>query len=115
MTKKISEKTALYKIRKEKGLSQPELAERIGTTTQQISKLENGDRKLAPEWIDRLSKALQCSKAELLGEEAPEQLTNREKALLEIFRNLPEREQDGLLAAFNVLAQPAPDRDAANE
>ena len=115
MTKKISEKTALYKIRKEKGLSQPELAERVGTTTQQISKLENGERKLAPEWIDRLSKALKCSKAELLGEEPQETMTEREKAFLEMFRNLSELEQDGIMAAFNVFTKPAPDKKAENE
>lgn len=110
--KKISEKTALYDLRQKRGMTQRQIAEAIGASVQQVCALENGTRKLAPEWIDRLSKVLQCSKAELLGDAAPEQLTNREKALLEIFRNLPEREQDGLLAAFNVLAQPAPGEKA---
>lgn len=110
--KKISEKTALYDLRQKRGMTQRQIAEAIGASVQQVCALENGTRKLAPEWIDRLSKVLKCSKAELLGESAPEQLTNREKALLEIFRNLPEREQDGLLAAFNVLAQPAPGEKA---
>ena len=113
--KKISEKTPLYKIRKRKGLTQRQIAEALGTIPTQISKLENGERKLAPEWIDRLSKVLECSKAELLGEDAPEQLSEREKAFLDMFRNLSEREQDSIMAAFNVLAQPGTTKKAENE
>ena len=113
--KKISEKTALYDLRQKRGMTQRQIAEAIGASVQQVCALENGTRKLAPEWIDRLSKVLKCSKAELFGEDAPEPLTNREKAFLEMFRNLSEREQDGIMAAFNVLAKPAPDKKAGSE
>jgi transcriptional regulator with XRE-family HTH domain len=105
----------LKSIRKKYGISQNELARRLGTTQGQVCRLEKSTRQLTQNWIERIARVLGCTQAELLGEDAPEPLTNREKALLEIFRNLPEREQDGLLAAFNALAQPAPDRDAANE
>ena len=113
--KKIIQKTPIYNLRKARKLTQRQLAEAINTTPQQICRLENGERKLAPEWIDRLSKVLNCTKAELLGEEPPEQLSEREKAFLEMFRNLSEREQDGIMAAFNVLAKPAPDKKAGSE
>lgn len=102
MTKKISEKNNIYLLRQKKGLTQRQIAEAIGTTATQISKLENGERKLAPEWLERLSVALNCTKAELLGEEQPQPLTEREKAFLEVFRRLNERQQDGILAAFDV-------------
>ena len=79
--KKIQQKTALYAARKKRKISQKELAEKVNTTPQQISLLENGDRKLAPEWIDRLSKALGCTKGELLGE-AP--LSDDARAVLDL-------------------------------
>lgn len=115
MTKKTSEKNQIFFLRQKKGLTQRQIAEAIGTTATQVSKLENGERKLAPEWLERLSVALSCTKAELLGEEPPEQLSEREKAFLGMFRNLSEREQDGIMAAFNVLAKPAPDKKAGSE
>lgn len=112
--RKISEKTALYKIRRARGMTQRQIADAVGVEPDHISKLENGDRKLSPEWIDRLSKVLNCTKGELLGEEPAEQLSEREKAFLEMFRNLSEREQDGIMAAFNVLAQPKNIEKAGN-
>jgi len=105
-------KNALYQIREQRGLTQKDIAEAVGTTANQISRLESGVRKLSPEWIDRLSKVLNCTKAELLGEEPAEPLSEREKAFLEMFRNLSEREQDCIMAAFNVLAQPEVKKEA---
>lgn len=113
--KKISEKTPVYDLRKKRGMTQRQIAEAIGASVQQVCALENGERKLAPEWLERLSKVLDCSKAELLGEDAPERLSEREKAFLDMFRNLSEREQDGIMAAFNVLAQHNPTKKAENE
>ncbi len=37
-----------------------ELAERVGSTNQQISHLELGKRQLTVEWLKRLSDALEC-------------------------------------------------------
>ncbi|MBO4538667.1 MAG: helix-turn-helix transcriptional regulator [Clostridia bacterium] len=100
--KEISKKTALFQIRKSRNLTQRQLAELVNASTQQISQLENGDRKLAPEWLDRLSRALNCSKAELLGEDF---LSEREKALIRIFRDLPENEQERIVALFDVFSK----------
>ena len=47
----------LAAIRKSLGLTQPELAERMGTTKNQLIKLEKGDRKLTEEWIEKAAKA----------------------------------------------------------
>ena len=95
----------LKQIRKKYGISQAELARRLETTQGQVCRLEISTRQLTQNWLERLSKALNCTKAELLGEEPTEQLSEREKAFLEMFRNLSEREQDGIMAAFNVLAK----------
>ena len=54
-------------MRRDRGLSQSQLAEKAGTTAQQISRLERGDRKLTMEWVVRLADALECEPAELAG------------------------------------------------
>ena len=40
------------------GLTQDELAERMGTTPQQVSRLEKGERALRPRWLQAISAAL---------------------------------------------------------
>ena len=54
-------------LRKQNGLSQQELAKRIGTTGQQVGNLENGRRKLTQDWMERLAAGLGCGPADLLG------------------------------------------------
>ena len=53
-------------LRKQSGLSQQDLAERVGTTNQQISYLESGSRKLTQEWMLRLATGLGCGPADLI-------------------------------------------------
>ena len=93
--KKISEKTPLYALRKKRGLTQRQIADAVGVEPDHISKLENGDRKLSPEWLERLSKVLGCTKAELLGE-APA-LTPQDMALINLYNALPPEHQETIL------------------
>lgn len=62
----------LKEIREIRKLSQDELAERMNTTRQQISRLERGDRRLSDVWIERATRALETSAGELFGERAPQ-------------------------------------------
>ena len=103
--REIKTKTALYKIRKARGLSQRQLAAAVNTSNQQISALENGERKLAPEWLERLSKVLNCTKAELLGEEPAETLTPEEKIVLENFRTLSQDKKDVIKTTIFTFAE----------
>ena len=48
-------------------LTQRQLAARVGTTLQQISRLERGERRLTLDWVRRMAVALDCSEMELLG------------------------------------------------
>ena len=105
----------MRRIREARNLSQRELAERINASAPQICALENGTRKLAPEWLDRISKALNCTKAELLGEEPCEELTEREKMLLDYFRNSDESGQDLLLKTGDTVSKLATKRILAND
>ena len=59
----------LYKLRKEKGLSQEALAEKVGTTRQAISKWENGQGFPETEKLLQLSNALEVSIDFLLKDE----------------------------------------------
>ncbi len=54
-------------LRKQKGLSQQQLAQRIGTSGQQVGNLEAGRRKLTQDWMERLAAGLECGPADLLG------------------------------------------------
>ena len=58
MTNRIRE------LRKQNGLNQQELAERIGTTGQQVGHLEAGRRKLTQSWMERLAQGLDCVPAD---------------------------------------------------
>ena len=61
MTNKIRD------LRKQNGLSQQDLAKRIGTTGQQVGHLEAGRRKLTQGWMERLAVGLDCGPADLRG------------------------------------------------
>jgi transcriptional regulator with XRE-family HTH domain len=52
--------------RRYRGLSQPQLAGAVGTDKTQISKLENRERRLTTDWLQRLATALRCEPADLL-------------------------------------------------
>lgn len=59
----------IYNLRKEKGLSQEKLAEKINVTRQTISNWELGETSPNPEQLILLSKSLNKSIDELLGNE----------------------------------------------
>ncbi len=52
--------------RKQRGLTMQDLAERIGTSQQQIDRLEKGRRRLTVDWLVRLSQGLGCELLDLL-------------------------------------------------
>lgn len=59
-------KNNLKELRKKAGLSQVELAEKLNTTQGMIGLLERGERKLAPEWLKKISQILSCSPLDIL-------------------------------------------------
>lgn len=98
----------LRKLRRDAGLTLVALAERVGTSAQQISRLEAGDRRLTPEWARRLAFAIGCPVSDLMAEvvgpnlgqfvEDPDEL-----ALLQFWRGLTDGQR--LNAVFR-LANP---------
>jgi transcriptional regulator with XRE-family HTH domain len=62
----------IWRIREAKGLSRTQLAQRCDpvTSSQQIERLEKGERRLTVDWIERIATALDVDPAELIaGEE----------------------------------------------
>lgn len=55
-------------LREERGLTQPKLAEAMGTTKNQLIKLEKGDRRLTDNWIRRAAQALGVPNSAIIDE-----------------------------------------------
>lgn len=102
-------KNRIAEIRMARGLTLQEIAERAGTTNQQISHLEKGRRKLSYEWMERLAAVFACHPLELLasppatGDTHKMVLSSRERELLDLFRSLGAEEQDTLLAVVQPM------------
>jgi transcriptional regulator with XRE-family HTH domain len=66
----ISKKFApnrIKEIRQSRGLTLEQLAQLVGTNYQSIQKLENRERKLTLEWLNKLKPALQATSDEITG------------------------------------------------
>lgn len=59
-------KNRIAELRQALGWSQEDLAKKAGTTNQQIGRLESGTRRLTVDWMERVSRALGVTPAELL-------------------------------------------------
>lgn len=94
-------KNVLYEMRIRKKMTQKDVADATGTTANQISRLENGDRELTPKWLERLSKALNCSKGELLGEEG---VSEEEREILDMYKNLTPEKKKAVKAMLKALS-----------
>lgn len=57
----------IKKLRKESGLTLEQLAEKVGTSFQQIYKLEKGERRLTVEWAETIANAMGCSINAIIG------------------------------------------------
>ena len=82
-----------------------ELAEIIGTSNQQLGRLENSERKLTIQWIRRISEALQCHPMELMPEDVA--FSRRTQSIALIFEQLPSEEQERIFKICNALLEPA--------
>lgn len=59
----------IKELRESKHLSQAQLAERTGSTAQQLGRLERGERGLDLVWIEKIAKAMNVKPYELLPRE----------------------------------------------
>lgn len=97
-------KNVLYEMRIRKKMTQKDIADATGTTANQISRLENGDRELTPKWLERLSKALNCSKGELLGETP---LSDDARAVLDMYERLTDDQKNVIKSTLSAFLSAA--------
>ncbi len=80
-------KNRIRVLRKNKGLTQVELAEILGVTQNAIYKLETGESDLNTKWMEKLSIALDVKPYELLPLEwQPTPISEKEQQILDIVR-----------------------------
>lgn len=101
-------------LREARGLSLEALANKAGTTNQQISFLEAGKRRLTVEWLIRLSNALACHPWEIVSRDLPKSLCTKDIRLLDRFRKLTELQQDAVLQLVEAFPV-SPRRGTAQE
>lgn len=75
----------IRKIRKEKNLTQSELAQKIGISYQQIGQYETGKRKPKKETLTKIAKALSVSVADLDPDTYFFDLTDKQRSVIELF------------------------------
>jgi len=92
-------------LRLERELTTVELAERVGTSNQQIGRLERGERRLTQDWMRRLADAFACDPWELLPD-APD-LSGDERAALEDLKALDPDTRRSFLEHLRQLARTA--------
>ena len=98
----------ITRIRKERGFTQIELAEKIGLIQSIVSALERDERKLSADMAVRFAQALAVSLDELLGpaEEKPRKnRKNNRKVLrrLEQIQALPTTQQQTVLKTIDAM------------
>lgn len=75
--------------REHRGLSQPELADKVGTSHQVIGYLERGRTQLSAKWLRKLAEALDTTPGHLL-EHDP---TEMQADILDIWSHINERDR----------------------
>lgn len=97
----------LRALRTERGISQVELARRLGSYQTVISAIERGERGLTLQQVMKLADALGAPPADLLGERAtPSEhppLDRRFVRRLEMVARLPKRDQQALLRTIDAF------------
>lgn len=95
----------LARIRRERGLTQVELAQRLGVAQPVVSDYERGELRLHGELIVKLSDILGVSSEELLGlKKAPSNGALKNRRLLrrlQAIERLPRRDQQALLRTID--------------
>ncbi|ACB96030.1 helix-turn-helix domain-containing protein [Beijerinckia indica] len=95
----------LKKIRNRLGLTQIQAAEAMGTTKNQLIKLEKGERRLSDVWIDRAAKAYGVDPGELVSERMEGAITRLDNQMARSLNESLGRDEtiamlQGILSAF---------------
>jgi transcriptional regulator with XRE-family HTH domain len=97
----------LGRLRREKGITQAEMAELLGVSQPIVSNYERGELRLHGELIVKLAEILDCSADELLGLRERKAATgggnHRMLRLMQQIDLLPKRDQEALLRTIDAF------------
>ncbi len=98
----------LARVRKERGFTQTELAEKVGAIQALISDYERGRTRAHAEIIAAIARALEVSADELLGLKPPEagsaKISRRFLRRMQQLEDLPAHDQKAILKHIDALA-----------
>jgi len=97
----------IKKIRKEKHMTQEQLAERMSVSVGYISQLERGVTKISLDTLAEISTILNCEPSFFLSGVTPSQNAYLQLELASILKRLSPREKQILLEVAEVLASHA--------
>ena len=101
----------LARVRKERGLTQVQLAERVGIIQALVSDYERDKLRLNPDMTVRFAAALEVSTDQLLGSQPVEtsgkQVSRKVLRRMEQIESLPRRDQDALLRTIDAFLSKA--------
>ncbi len=88
----------IRQLRKERGLTQSELARRIGVQQSDLCRMENGEYKVSLETLFKILGVFGMDIGEFFRDEFPTpQSSDRERELVQLFRRLSPHAQDDVL------------------
>lgn len=100
----------LKRARKDRGLTQEQLAERAGLSTRHIAKIEKGDVNPSFEVLSTLVKTLGVS-FDAIFDPASEQVETELQEIAGLYRACTEQGQRLILAAIRAMAKEQMDKD----
>jgi transcriptional regulator with XRE-family HTH domain len=96
----------IRELRERKGWSQERLGDAVGTSRQQIHKLERSERRLAAEWIERIALALDVQPGEIFLSKASDMVAYKKRPQSEgseeLLQNARIKELDVKVGAGNA-------------
>jgi transcriptional regulator with XRE-family HTH domain len=109
----VGERAARF--RKERGITQKEMAERLGVSQPHVSFYERGETRLHAEMLAKVARILRVSADELLGIKTPKSpdaasaaMSAKSRRLLQQVSELPERDQRAVVRLIRSLVSSKP-------
>lgn len=96
----------IRELREAAGLTLEAVAGHAGTTNQQISLLESGQRRLTVDWMIKIAAVLGCHPWRLVSADDGVVTSPEEERLLHVFRELAAPSRERLLDVANNLQLP---------
>ena len=104
----------LAKLRKDAGMSQLQLAEKLGITQSLISRYERGDRRMYDDLLAEVARILGVTPNDILGIGATKKINTDEESIsrrlvknMKRIESLPRRAQDKLIATIEMALKGA--------